>query len=97
METEKKRNYLYSAFICSEDNRVTIVASSNILIKVPQFSSVPCLQNHIHTSFWELNFPSVQSILLFDFGRKLPLLRNLSEQTTATHKLCLEARTVIQR
>lgn len=43
METDRggKKNYLYSAFICSEDNHVTIVASSNILIKVPQFSSLP--------------------------------------------------------
>lgn len=37
----KKPNYLYTAFICSEDNHVTIVASSNFLIKVPQFASSP--------------------------------------------------------
>lgn len=36
-----KKNYLYAAFICSEDNHVTIVASSNFLIKVPQFTSSP--------------------------------------------------------
>lgn len=29
------KNYLYSPFIYSEDNHVTIVASSDFLIKVP--------------------------------------------------------------
>lgn len=38
METDRggnKKSYLYSAFIYSEDNHVTIVSSSNFLIKVP--------------------------------------------------------------
>lgn len=30
-----EKNYLYSPFIYSEDNHVTIVASSDFLIKVP--------------------------------------------------------------
>ena len=47
---EKKKNYLDSPFIYSEDNHVTIVASSNFLIKVLRFSSEP--SNHIHASFW---------------------------------------------
>lgn len=74
-EGGKKKNYLDSPFIYSEDNHVTIVASSNFLIKVPRFSSEP--SNHIHASFWGVElFLSAQSILLFlIFGWKLPLLR----------------------
>lgn len=34
-ERRRKKKYLYSPFIYTEDNHVTIVASSNFLIKVP--------------------------------------------------------------
>lgn len=90
-EEGKKKNYLDSPFIYSEDNHVTIVASSNFLIKVPRFSSEP--SNHIHASFWGVElFLSAQSILLFlILAGNCHFSENLCEQTTATYKQYLEA------
>lgn len=90
------KNLPHSAFIYSEDNNVTIVASSNILIKVPLVHFL-AFKNHTQTSFWELNFLAVQSILFFYFSWKVLLLRNLRKQLTATHKVYLGAEPVIQK